>query len=273
MKVFEAPPVKLEQSGRRGRVKKEKFTVSSLPFPPGSANVQFTQRWRKVFKSSLIFWASCQDDPFGTNALLDTVVENLWNRVFPSLASAYDEHRAAICQVVSSIIFIVIWLTLLTGKAGDVLINWRSSMGKEGIVIVTKALRADEISDDDAPAAADFLLEEFSFFYENPKSTVSLKFFDYIYSLIILTVIILPLSLTARQGRVSRQSRCVSTRSAHQKDYWIWLEGIWCWLPYWRSCCCSRSGMLFSHGYLDHDSPMIMARGAVGWAWSGTYKS
>ena len=77
--VFEAQ-VKLERSasGRWSQVKKEKYTVSSLPFPQGSANVHFTQRWRKVFKPSLIFWASCQEDPFRTNALLDTVIEELW---------------------------------------------------------------------------------------------------------------------------------------------------------------------------------------------------
>ena len=103
MKISEPPAVKLEQrpSGRRSRVKKEKYTVASLPFPQGSANVQFTQRWRKAFKASLIFWASCQDDPFGTNALLDEVIERLWNRTFPSLTSAYKESKAAILQVVS----------------------------------------------------------------------------------------------------------------------------------------------------------------------------
>ena len=76
-------------------------TVSSLPFPQGSANVLFTQRWCKVFKPSLIFWASCQDDLFGTNALLDTVIEELWKRIFPSVTSAYEESKATICQVVS----------------------------------------------------------------------------------------------------------------------------------------------------------------------------
>jgi hypothetical protein len=111
VKVIEAPQVKLEKSiSGRGRVKKEKYTVSSLPFPQGSANVQFTQRWRKVFKSSLIFWASCQEDPFGTNALLDAVIEKLWSNVFPSLTSAYKENKAAISQVVSHIIVIVIQL-------------------------------------------------------------------------------------------------------------------------------------------------------------------
>ena len=101
--VFEAPQVKLERStsGHQGQVKKEKYTVSSLPFPQGSANVLFTQRWRKVFKPSLIFCALCQDDPFGTNALLDMVIEELWKRIFPSVASAYEESKATICQVVS----------------------------------------------------------------------------------------------------------------------------------------------------------------------------
>jgi hypothetical protein len=102
VKVFEPPPVKLERSASgRGRVKREKYTVSSLPFPQGSANVYFTQRWRKVFKPSLIFWASCQEDPFGMNALLDTVIEELWKSIFPSVASAYEDGKAAICQVVS----------------------------------------------------------------------------------------------------------------------------------------------------------------------------
>jgi hypothetical protein len=53
-------------------------------------------------------------------------------------------------------------------------------MGKEGITVVTKALRADDISEDDAPEAAEFLLEGFSFLYENPKSNVS--FFKYLFN-------------------------------------------------------------------------------------------
>ena len=55
-------------------------------------------------------------------------------------------------------------------------------MGKEGIVIVTKALRAGDISEEEAPKAAAFLLDGFSFFYENPKSTVSFFFFSNIFN-------------------------------------------------------------------------------------------
>ena len=47
-------------------------------------------------------------------------------------------------------------------------------MLKEGIIIVTKAMRADEISEYNAHKAAAFLLDGFSFFYEDPKSTVSI---------------------------------------------------------------------------------------------------
>lgn len=62
-------------------------------------------------------------------------------------------------------------------------------MGKEGITIVTKALRADEISEDNAHKAAAFLLDGFSFFYEDPKSTVSF-FKKYVRLLISLSVIL-----------------------------------------------------------------------------------
>jgi hypothetical protein len=60
-------------------------------------------------------------------------------------------------------------------------------MGKEGIIIVTKALKADEISEDDASNAAAFLLEGFSFFYENPTSTVSYIYYSLIFSSITMS--------------------------------------------------------------------------------------
>jgi hypothetical protein len=102
-----------------------------------------------------------------------------------------------------------------------VLINWRSFMGKEGILIATKALRDDEISEDDAPKVAAFLLDGFSFFYENPKSTVSI-FFITTWN-IIIDLSYLLLYLPARQRRVSRQACCIGVWSSHKKDYWVRL--------------------------------------------------
>ena len=104
VKVFEPAAVKLERSASgRGHVKKEKYTVASLPFPRGSASNSYTQRWRRIFKPSLIEWAATCEDPFGTNAKMDAVVEALWCRVYPTLTMAVSvegEGRAAITQIV-----------------------------------------------------------------------------------------------------------------------------------------------------------------------------
>jgi hypothetical protein len=91
-------------------------------------------------------------------------------------------------------------------------------MGKEGILIVTKALRADEISEADAPNVAAFLLDGFSFFYENSKSSVSV-FFITTWNIFIELFSHLLLHLLARQRRISRQPCCVGARSSHKKNY------------------------------------------------------
>jgi hypothetical protein len=103
VKVFEPATVKLERSvSGRSHVKKEKYTVASLPFPRGSASNTYTQRWRRIFKPSLIEWAATFEDPFGTNAEMDAVVEALWSRLYPTLTMAVSEGegRAAITQIV-----------------------------------------------------------------------------------------------------------------------------------------------------------------------------
>jgi hypothetical protein len=103
VKVFEPAAVKLERSASgRSHIKKEKYTVASLPFPRGSAGNTSLQRWRRVFKPSLIEWAATFEDPFGTNAEMDTIVEALWSRLFPTLTTAVNEGegRAVITQIV-----------------------------------------------------------------------------------------------------------------------------------------------------------------------------
>jgi hypothetical protein len=90
-------------SGRR--VKKEKYTLASLPFPRGAASTSYTREWRKSFKSSLIQWASTLKDPFGTNAVKNSedIITELWKTVFPSIANEVDGgSHAAIIHLVSS---------------------------------------------------------------------------------------------------------------------------------------------------------------------------
>ena len=87
-------------SGNR-RVKKIRYNFSSLPFPRGAASTPYTRDWRKSFKSTLIHWAATLEDPFGTNAVMEDFVKEIWKTVFPSIANEVDGgSREAIIHVV-----------------------------------------------------------------------------------------------------------------------------------------------------------------------------
>ncbi|KAF8811059.1 hypothetical protein BYT27DRAFT_7253190 [Phlegmacium glaucopus] len=154
VKIVEPEPV---EASRRVpvRTKKEKYTVSSLPFPRGSAARPFVKKWRKTFKPTLIQWASTMQDPFGTNLVMDTVVEEIWMHTFPDISmDVTSDSRAAIIDV-----------------AGDVLIDWRSGMGKEALRVVVQAFKKSGVSAEDAPYVATNFLKDFRFIYKTPDAT------------------------------------------------------------------------------------------------------
>jgi hypothetical protein len=59
--------------------RKQKYTVSDLPFPHGG---RYTQTWHKVFVPNLLAWAGSQDDLFGTNGQVHLEATKIWNHVF-----------------------------------------------------------------------------------------------------------------------------------------------------------------------------------------------
>ncbi|KAF8873126.1 hypothetical protein BD779DRAFT_1805320 [Infundibulicybe gibba] len=124
VKIVEpAPTVVPEHSASsRSRIKKEKYTLASLPFDRDEATA-LIQTWRKSFKPTLIQWAATLEDPFGSNSLMDDIIEDIWKRIFPDIAIT-AKSRPAIIDV-----------------AGDVLIDWRSAMGKEALRVVVQAFR------------------------------------------------------------------------------------------------------------------------------------
>jgi hypothetical protein len=61
-----------------------------------------------------------------------------------------------------------------------VLIDWRSSMGKEGLRLVLLAFNKEGIKTVDAPKAAEYYLENYRFIYENPDdNTVHIPSFPH----------------------------------------------------------------------------------------------
>jgi hypothetical protein len=106
VKVVEPAPVAFDPSSGSGRrPKKEKYTLSSLPFPRGATSTTYAREWRKLFKSTLIHWAATLKDPFGTNAVtgMEDIITEIWKAVFPSIANEVDgSSRQAIIHLVSS---------------------------------------------------------------------------------------------------------------------------------------------------------------------------
>ena len=121
VKIVEPAPVAFDSSSGAGgrRQKREKFTLTSLPFPRGAASTNYARNWRKLFKSTLIHWAATLQDPFGTNAVngLEDKISEIWKTVFPSIANEVDgSSRQAIIYLVSSETygsFIYSFLTIL----------------------------------------------------------------------------------------------------------------------------------------------------------------
>lgn len=77
--------------------------------------------WKKQLKGTAIDWAGAENDPFGTNHLLDAgVIEEAWKAVYPELESTLDnnESKAAIISVVCAVhSHLVLSLIYLTGSS------------------------------------------------------------------------------------------------------------------------------------------------------------
>lgn len=109
VKVVEPVPAALDASFRGARrMKKEKYTLTSLPFPRGATSTTYIREWRRHFKSTLIHWAATLKDPFGTNGStsMEDIVTDIWKAVFPSIADeVLGSSRQAIIYLVSSFFY------------------------------------------------------------------------------------------------------------------------------------------------------------------------
>lgn len=102
VKIVEPPALDPSSSAINHREKKEKYTLASLPFPRGAASA-YTRNWRKAFKSTLIHWAATFRDPFGTNAVLENIIPEIWKAVFPTIANeVVGSSRQVIIHLVSA---------------------------------------------------------------------------------------------------------------------------------------------------------------------------
>lgn len=152
-------PVELECSTSGRRIKKIKYTTASLPFPRSGA-AGYLQTWRKVFKPSIIEFGGNDCDPFGTNGGIKQPAVLLWNMIYPNFTRDVDPGtpgRAALIQIVCASTILCSNLNFLY-QAGDLLIGWRSTMGKAGIQIVVQTLISEGVGQEEAVDATTYLL-------------------------------------------------------------------------------------------------------------------
>jgi hypothetical protein len=97
-----------EVRDKNGR--KQKFTTSDLPYPPGGKN---SENW-KLLNAMLLSWAGAQEDPFGTNGKLDTEIDTLWESVFPGSTLDVNGRKRALNVVRLSSLDLAVHVTVNT---------------------------------------------------------------------------------------------------------------------------------------------------------------
>jgi hypothetical protein len=81
------------------RPKASKFIVDDLPFP--QPRTAYNAKWQKVFRPTLLSWASTFSDPYATNTLLkDTVVLEMWDIIYPDIDLDEGERRDTALKLV-----------------------------------------------------------------------------------------------------------------------------------------------------------------------------
>jgi hypothetical protein len=89
------------------RPKINKFMVNDLLFPEPRAG--YIAKWQKVFRPTLLSWASTFSDPYATNTQLeDMVVMEMWDMIYPDIDLDGEERRDT-AQKVVYLVCLIMW--------------------------------------------------------------------------------------------------------------------------------------------------------------------
>jgi hypothetical protein len=119
------------------RSRAPKVTVDRLPFPyPRALHLS---RWQKLFRPSLISWASSWQDPYATNTLLDEdVVLEIWDNVYPDIDLDKQERAETGVKLLHLVRVMLIFLTFFSFhlQGGNILHDWRTAIGTGALNVV-----------------------------------------------------------------------------------------------------------------------------------------
>ena len=168
--IFRAP------SGTRP--KQNKAVVDDLPFP--NPRTMYNSKWQKVFRPTLLSWASTFPDPYATNTVLDDkVVLNMWDKIYPDIDLDEEERRdtaVKLVYLVRIVTIIILEKVLHTFQAGNILNDWRTAIGTGALNVVRNhfLLPANRFDNERIAKFVRWGLDnkKFNFIYGAPNSEV-----------------------------------------------------------------------------------------------------
>ncbi|EDR08654.1 uncharacterized protein LACBIDRAFT_297049 [Laccaria bicolor S238N-H82] len=152
IKIVEKSVTNLDTTSRTKHVK---YTVSDLPFPGGPQYAAYHARWRKHGRASFMDFAATRPCAYRANSdLTPEVVRTVWNDNFPELNIEAHENS----------------LEIVTSVAGDVLTDWRSSIGMNMLDVLSAFFAEYNLNKDEIMAFVPHALEGFRFIYADPDA-------------------------------------------------------------------------------------------------------
>jgi hypothetical protein len=100
----------------------------------------YIAKWQRVFRPTVLSWASTFSDPYATNTQLkDSVVLRMWDIIYPEVMLSLEERKDAgriLVYLVRVIMCYYAYSLHLFPQAGNILHDWRSTIGTGALNVV-----------------------------------------------------------------------------------------------------------------------------------------
>ncbi|KAN0111553.1 hypothetical protein V8E52_008392 [Russula decolorans] len=114
-------PRPLYRTPNNTQPKQNKVMVDDLPFP--HPRTQYNAKWQKLFRPTLLSWASTFPDPYATNTLLDeTILLEMWDIIYPDIDLDEEDRMDAGVKLIY--------------LAGNILHDWHTTIGTGALNVV-----------------------------------------------------------------------------------------------------------------------------------------
>ena len=117
--------------------KQNKVMVDDLPFP--HPRTPYNAKWQKVFRPTLLSWASTFSDPYATDTLLEEpILLEMWDIIYPEIDLDKEDRMDTGVKLIYLVCVLLSprsWATV-PFQAGNILHDWRTTIGTGALNVV-----------------------------------------------------------------------------------------------------------------------------------------